>query len=224
MARLIARSPARTATLVRRGPWLALGLTLLAVGVGSNRVFELAPRAVVAGEWWRIFTCHLVHFSSAHAVGDIVAFAVWAGLVEAISRRLFVTVTSVAAFVVGVGVLTSCPAVRHYGGLSALDVALATTLLCVLATSRWLRRVRGARFFIAVIAALHVSKAVYELAVGKAVLAPDLGAGVTLLPAAHLFGAAAGVLGWLAWWKGASLALDSAPLGEDGHLRCGERL
>lgn len=198
MAQLTALSSARTATLLRRGPWLALGLTLAAVGVGSSRVFELAPRAVLAGEWWRVFTCHLVHFSSAHAIGDIAAFAVWAAIIEAISRRLFVTVMAVSSFVVGVGVLVSCPQVRHYGGLSAIDVALATTLLCVLATAPWFRRVPGARLFIAVIASLHVFKAVYELALGTAILAPDLGPGVRLLPAAHLFGAAAGVLGWLA--------------------------
>jgi len=197
MATLVRVSPAGTAALLRRGPWLTLTLTALAVGVGAQRVFELDRSAVLLGEWWRIVTCHLVHYSSAHAFGDIAAFAVWAAIVEAISRRLLLAVLGTAALVVGLGVLLLCPAVGHYGGLSAIDVALATTLLAVLATSTRFRRIPGARLWIVLIALAHVSKAVYEIALGTAILAPDLGKGVALLPAAHLLGAAAGILAWL---------------------------
>ncbi len=209
MAKLTRLPSPRIATLLRRGPWLALTLTVAAVGVGSQRGFELDPGRVLLGEWWRLLSCHLVHYSPAHAVGDIAAFTVWAAIVEAISRRLLVWVLGTAALVVGLGVLVFCPAVRHYGGLSAIDVALATALLGVLATSPEFRRLPGARTWVALIALAHVSKAFYELALGTAILAPDLGKGVVLLPPAHLLGAAAGLLGWLGA-GGASAALESA--------------
>jgi hypothetical protein len=42
---------------------------------------------------------------------------------------------------------------------------------------------------------LFLGKCAYELATGQAILAPDLGQGVKLLPAAHALGALAGY--WL---------------------------
>ncbi len=185
------------ATLLRRGPLLTLTLAAVAIAAGASTDLQLSRGAVLDGEAWRLVTGHFVHFGRAHAVGDILGFIGWAAIIEAISRRLLVAAVSLAALGVSVGVLALCPEVQVYGGLSAIDVALATTLLCVLATSRWIRGLPGGRVLIGVIAAAHVFKAGYEVLLGNAILAPDLGPGVKLLPTAHLVGAACGVA---AWW------------------------
>ncbi len=183
-----------TAALVRRGPWLTALLTCFAVLAGSSRALELDREAVWLGEWWRVLSGHFVHYGSAHAVGDIVAFFGWGLVIEAVSRRLFAATVFVSCFVVGLCVLVLAPHVNHYAGLSAIDVSLATVLLCVLWRSKRVAELPYSRALIGVFAAGHVFKTVYEFAVGSAILAPDLGPGVKLLAEAHLFGAASGLL------------------------------
>ncbi|MEZ4226078.1 MAG: rhombosortase [Polyangiaceae bacterium] len=181
-----------TTTLLRRGPWLTALLTTLACLAGASPRLQFDRDAVWAGEWWRVLSAHFVHYGSAHAIGDIVAFFGWGLVIEAVSRRLFATTTFVACFVVGLGVLSLCPEAQYYAGLSAIDVALATVLLLVLWMSPRVREIPGARFAVGLFAAGHVLKTLYELRTGMAILAPDLGVDVRLLPAAHLFGALAG--------------------------------
>lgn len=178
-------------TLFGRGPWLALGLTWLAYLAGSDPTFELDRSAVLAGEWWRIFTSHFVHYGLAHSRGDIWAFAVWALVTEAISRRLLAIAVVTACSVIGVGVLVACPGVAHYGGLSGVDVALFVVLSC----AAWEKLPRGRAWVLLGLLGL-LAKTAYEVVIERAILAPDLGDGVRVLPAAHAFGAVAGIVAW----------------------------
>jgi rhomboid family GlyGly-CTERM serine protease len=178
----------------RRGPLLAATLTLVALLAGSSAAWELDRSAVDDGQLWRLWTGHFVHYGPAHAMGDIVAFFGWAAVLEAINRRLLAVALVCTLTATGVGVWLLCPQVMFYGGLSAIDVGLSVTLLCVLASSARLARLPGSRVLVYAILTGHVVKAVYEVWQGHALLAPDLGPGVQLLPAAHFFGGAAGAL------------------------------
>lgn len=189
----------RPATLWRRGPWLTLALVALALCAGASLDLRFDRPAIERGELWRLVTGHFVHFGRAHAVGDVLGFLGWAAVIEATSRRLLLTTTLITASVTGVGVFVLCPQVNVYGGLSAVDVALATLLLCLLAASPRVRALPGGRALVGVVLAAHLFKAGYELVIGRALLAPDLGRGVVLLPAAHLIGAACGVAAWWLW-------------------------
>ncbi len=180
-----------------RGPWLALALTLVAAWAGSRADLEFDRAGISAGEWWRILTGHFVHYGPAHSLGDILAFAVWAGLVEWISRRLLGIAVAVACLVVGLGIYIGCPEVVRYGGLSGIDVALVVVLLGALWSSPKLRAIPLSRVWVMGIAGLLVVKSAYELVTHSAILAPDLGSGVVLLPAAHALGVAAGLVSWL---------------------------
>jgi rhomboid family GlyGly-CTERM serine protease len=181
-------------TLGRRGPWLTALFVLVAVGLGSRCAFEFDRAALARGEWWRLLSCHFVHYGRAHAIGDILGFAGWAAMIEATSRRLLLAGIATSALLVGLGVFSFCPNVTHYAGLSGIDVALATMLLCLLIASPRFRKLPGARVLIGVVAGGHITKLGYELAAGRAILAPDLGHDVRLLPAAHVLGTIAGVL------------------------------
>jgi rhomboid family GlyGly-CTERM serine protease len=185
--------------LLRRGPWLTLLLALLAVGLGSRGAFELDRAAVLGGQWWRVVTGQFVHYGPAHALGDILGFSGWAAIIEARSRRLLLGGVLLSLAAIGPGILLFCPAVTHYRGLSGVDLALATMVLCVLGTSSRIRRLRGAPALVGIAVVAYIAKLGYELVVGQAILAPDLGHDVRLLPAAHVLGAVAGLSAYALW-------------------------
>jgi rhomboid family GlyGly-CTERM serine protease len=180
---------------VRRAkPWLALSATVLAGSLSSSSPawqsgFALTPDAVARLELWRLWTGHLVHFGPAHLRGDVLAFFVWAALLEAESRALLWRVLLGVTPLLSVTILLCCPTLAQYRGLSGLDCSLVVALMAL--------RARGnpkLRALCGLCLSGFAAKCGYELLTGRALLAPDLGAGVALLPLAHVLGAALGLL------------------------------
>lgn len=195
--------------VIRRLPWV----TALATSAGL--VASVLPASVLAytilglrrAEFWRLWTGHFVHYNRAHLWGDLLAFAVWAALVESESRRVLVVTLLLGTPLLSSAFAVFCPSVTEYRGLSSLDAALVVELVLLRGfaggesqASRgfgpWLTRfigspaLRAIGIFSLCLSALKIG---YEFCVGHALLAPDLGQGVTLLPAAHAFGALLGV-------------------------------
>jgi hypothetical protein len=203
----------------RAVPWLALVAcsfaVLLATGtVGTPAAYALVRDRVQAGELFRLWTGHFVHFNSAHLVGDLLAFGVWAALVEGESRRLLAFTLLAGTPLLSLALLATCPDLSEYRGLSALDCALVSELLLARGLalelskhSRAPTRVLAAALgtpairAIALLAAVaFLAKCVFELRAGHALLAPDLGPGVKLLPLAHLLGILLGALAVRCEW------------------------
>jgi hypothetical protein len=95
----------------------------------------------------------------------------------------------VAAPLLSLAILLCHPSLEQYRGLSGLDCSLVVALI-------WQRglasqRLRGLGVLCL---AAFAAKCAYELIAGKALLAPDLGAGVKLLPLAHVLGAGLGLM------------------------------
>ena len=149
----------------------------------------LTPSALAHGELWRLWTGHLVHFGGAHLRGDLLAFLVWAALLERESRAALGRVLLLGAPLLSLSVLLAYPGLTQYRGLSGLDCSLVVALIFRRGLANQRRRSLGV-----VCLACFAAKCGYELVTGHAILAPDLGAGVKLLPLAHLFGAAFGVV------------------------------
>lgn len=171
-----------------RVPWLAACVTLaswlLSSGmVGPGERFALLRDAPVS-ELFRWWSGHLVHFNAAHLRGDVLAFAIWAALVERRSRALLAVLLGVGAPLLSAAVLLSHPSLHEYRGLSALDCALVVALIGL--------HGREHRALALAALSLFVGKSVFEVVTGHALLAPDLGPGVHLLPLSHLFGALLG--------------------------------
>jgi rhomboid family GlyGly-CTERM serine protease len=191
-----------------RVPWLALAaaagsLALSTEALGSPALFALTPNAV-DGQALRLWTGHLVHFNAAHLRGDWLAFLIWAALLERESRWLLAAIVGVGAPLLSLAMLWLCPTLDQYRGLSALDCALPMALIVRgLAANRGARvRPRLERSLAAAALALFLAKCLYEVCSGRALLAPNLGDGVRLLPLAHLLGALLGALcasGALLW-------------------------
>lgn len=174
-------------------PWLALSAA--ALSWGSSRLpaaeqagFALTHAALGRGELWRLWTGHLVHFSDAHLRGDLLAFVVWAALLERDSRPALWRILLVAPPLLSLAILLGCARLGEYRGLSGLDCALVVALIYRrgVATERW----RGVGWLCV---AGFAAKCGYELWAGRAILAPDLGADVKLLPLAHVLGAGLGL-------------------------------
>ena len=200
-------------TLLRRGPWVATVLTLLAVAARSRAELQFEREAIFLGEVWRLLTCHFVHYGPAHSVGDIVAFAV-CGVADRsrfpTSARIRRTDQQRSGVVRCAAFLSGC--VTHYRGLSGVDVGLFVVLLGVLWSCRRVQVLPLARVWIKLAALGLALKTGYEFIVGSAILAPDLGAGVELLPGSSCLWRtrrAAGTLG----------AQASARRRNDGHNR-----
>ncbi len=195
---------------IRRLPWVALFASLvglLASALPAQRLFAFTADGMRRGELWRLWTGHFVHYGSAHLWGDLLAFAVWAALVEGESRRALVATLLVGAPLLLVALQLACPALGEYRGLSGIDTALVIELILLRGFVRqetgsergvgpWLTRLLG-RPVLRVVGGyslcLSVVKIVYEFYAGHALLAHDLGFGVRLLPAAHAFGALVGL-------------------------------
>jgi membrane associated rhomboid family serine protease len=191
-------------------PWVALLATSLGLLASA---LPAAPHALAytavgleKGQWWRLWTGHFVHYGKAHLWGDLLAFAVWAALVESESRRVLVTTLVIGAPLLSCAFWLACPGLGEYRGLSSLDAALVIELIVLRGFAAragaagqglgpWLTRTVGGRALRAVgwiSLGLFALKTAYEYAAGHALLAPDLGRGVQLLPSAHAFG---GLLG-----------------------------
>jgi rhomboid family GlyGly-CTERM serine protease len=178
----------------RAAPWLALAASALSWALSSaptelQVACALKPSAIADGELWRLWTGHFVHFGGPHLRGDLLAFLVWAAWLEHGARSLLFRLLLIGTPLLSLLLLIGCPTLGEYRGLSGLDCSLVGALI-------WLRGLQSERLRGVGMLCLtaFVAKCGYELLVGRAILAPDLGEGVRLLPLAHVMGAAVGVL------------------------------
>ncbi len=139
--------------------------------------------ALLRGEFWRLWSGHLVHFGASHLAWNLAVFtlaAVWAERLAPSRTRLLLVV---APAVIGLALLALDPALQTYGGLSGLAVAalafLALTQLAQKPTDRW--------FWWAVLALLLL-KIAAEFAADQPLFARFASSGVRPVPLAHLAG------------------------------------
>lgn len=151
--------------------------------------------ALRAGEVWRAWTAHGVHFSWSHLGWSGLLWLVAGGLMERESRRTWTAGVLLAAPLITVAALWLDPQAARYGGLSGL----ACVPLVWLGIG-WVRTGgdRGRRVVGAVILLAVIAKVAWEFYAGPGapLLASfDGGAGdVRAAPWAHVAGAVAGGL------------------------------
>ena len=157
-------------------------------------LLEFDRHAIVAGQCWRLWTGHLVHYSAQHALIDI-ASALVAGLIAAQSfgaRRLLAAL-ALGAPLIAVGLLLAVPDCQHYRGASGLAVLLAV----MAGAGLWRDARAGAapivRAALALLAVVLAAKIAAE-ARGLALDWSDLPQGVAVAWQAHLLGAVAGMV------------------------------
>ncbi len=117
-----------------------LVLSLLAtVDPQIGAAWILERHAVLQGELWRIFTCHLVHFTPTHLCYNLIVLAAAGWLVEKKSRVLFLFLYMTAAIAVCMALLVQHPGMQYYGGFSGVGCGfvLYNALLLVEQPGPW---------------------------------------------------------------------------------------
>jgi rhomboid family GlyGly-CTERM serine protease len=107
-----------------RVPLLTLALvaaSLLAYAVpgwGERLLYD--RQAILAGQWWRLVSAPLGHFSASHLGWNLLVFGAAGWAVESAGYRYFWLVCALAAVLPGVCYLLWVPRLAVYGGLSGL--------------------------------------------------------------------------------------------------------
>ena len=187
--------PAHAGQTPRAFPaWTVLlsGCALMAFVTGH--VFQYDRGAILSGQWWRLVTGHLTHWSLDHLFWDVIVFAVLGALNERRDRAAFLRCTVGAAVLISAGLWLVRPDVTHYRGLSGIDSALFVMTATAACADSLVAGRRRTAALAALALALFAVKVLWELATGSALFVDASAAGFETIPLAHAFGAAAGAL------------------------------
>lgn len=178
-----------------RALWL-LGLicmasVLLALGGETARLALRYERgAVLAGEYWRLLTGHLIHGTTAHLLLNMAGLGLIAGLFPrdySLGQWLFIVLLSMVA--IDVGFVLFEPQLHWYVGLSGvLHGALAAGAI------GWWRH--ETKLLAAALSLVLVGKLAWEQLHGALPFSGD----IPVIVNAHLYGALGGAAAGLAIW------------------------
>jgi len=98
-----------------------LGLSIISYALPQVSSILIYDRvAIFKGEIWRLFTSHLVHFTTLHLFYNLMAFGVAGWIIEYRGYQHFVLLCLLMAFFIGVFLMVMKPDLIYYGGLSGL--------------------------------------------------------------------------------------------------------
>jgi rhomboid family GlyGly-CTERM serine protease len=166
-----------------------LGLVALIVGLNAtgewgrqNLAYERS--GLLQLQWWRLLSAHLVHLSWLHALLNCLGMAIlWALFAREFSPKRWGWIALLAALCIDAGLWVLRPQIDWYLGASGVLHGAWAAGACAA-----YRRGDG---FGAVLLLLLVIKLIYEQQSGVSIFEADL----SLVPAAHLFGALGGLIG-----------------------------
>ena len=191
-------NPTSSLGSARRMPCASLLLSLVAAFIFAcpslAARLEYNRAAIAAGEIWRLFSGHWVHYGFDHFFWDVLAFGFLGAACERRSRPRFLVSVIASALAISLSVWFGLSGMSAYRGLSGIDSALVVLLFMEL----WSEAGRSGQPKQIVIPAAcliaFVGKVTYELATGDTIFVKSLGSGMVGVPLAHVAGAAVGFL------------------------------
>jgi rhomboid family GlyGly-CTERM serine protease len=171
---------------ILRGPLLLFGLpaALLAFAPARHDLLLLDRSAMAAGEVWRLWSGHWVHFSASHLLWNVAVLLAAGTWLEHTRPGLLWRHTCLAAPLIGLAVMIGEPRLQIYGGLSGLATGVA-----VLLALHQLRVPGPSRWIWAAVLALIAIKSVYDVTQTDALLVAFAQPGVRSSTTAHAAGA-----------------------------------
>ncbi|MDB6094210.1 MAG: Rhomboid family protein [Verrucomicrobia bacterium] len=145
--------------------------------------------AIVRGEFWRLWTGNLVHFSASHLAWNLAVLlpaGIWAERIAPSRTRWFF---ALAPAIIGLALLILDPSLAYYGGLSGL----AAGALTLLALTQLARKPTDPWFWWAVLVLLAL-KIVVESSAGSTIFPRFNSSDVRTVPLAHAAGIVAALL------------------------------
>ena len=168
----------------------AAGLIFASPRLAGALIYERAD--IFAGQVWRLWTGHLVHYSPSHLWLDLAVFLAAGAWLEWIAPRLTRWFYVLAPLAISAVLLLGDPTLEHYAGLSGI----ATGLLVLLALVQLRRNASEPRWFWFGVLLLVAAKIVVEVTV-RAPLFARFDAGVRVVPLAHVGGLACALIAFL---------------------------
>lgn len=192
--------PLHTASVLRmfhnpRRIWATLTVAALALGIaivpGAAGLLLYRRVDLAAGQLWRLWSGHLVHFGWRHLLADLAVFAIAGAWIEQIAPYTTRVFLAVAPVLISALLYLADPQLAFYGGLSGLAVGLLVLLGLVqlrhdAAAPRWLWPAA---------LAIVAGKVLLE-AFTNTPLVSDFGPDIKVSTLAHLGGIACALLAW----------------------------
>lgn len=164
-------------------------LALACLPAPVQALLALDRGAVAAGQYWRLWSGHAVHYGLVHAAVNAAALAMllaWLGCGRCLALGALVCLP-----MLGAAILWLEPALAQYRGASGVVVGLGALAWC----QAWQLR-RTGRAMLLLLAGVLLTKLVWESWPGRAVTSGSLPEGVSLAWSAHLAGLVLGLLWW----------------------------
>ena len=184
------------------GGGIARAWVTIAIAVAAGIVFAWPALArafiyrradLVAGQIWRLWTGHLVHYNPGHLLWDLTVFLPAGAWLEAILPGLARRFYLFAPPAVSIALFVFEPALGRYAGLSGI----ATGLLVLLALVQWRRDTRAPVWFWPAVLLLVAFKIAAETVSSEPLLA-RFEPGVRVVPLAHIGGVVCAAIAFLA--------------------------
>jgi rhomboid family GlyGly-CTERM serine protease len=145
-------------------PWgfAAAGVAALVIQLNPDwRSTLLFDRTAVAqGQWWRVWSGHLVHFGWPHFLADTGLFLVLGFILGRNQARAFPLILLILPVAISAAVYFFDPGMSRYGGLSAVDLAL----LLFVAGQGWQHNWKD--WFWPAVLAIYVGEIIFESTLG----------------------------------------------------------
>lgn len=161
-------------------------LLLMLAGNELGGELRYERSAILSGEFWRLFSAHLIHLGWSHLalnVGGLIL--VWLLCGNSLTAGLWWLVTLVSALGVSLGMLLFDPSLQWYVGLSGVLHGLLVTGSSI----AWLKGERESLLLLVAVTA----KLLWEQLAGP-LPGSEAGAGGHVVVDAHLYGAVTGAL------------------------------
>ncbi|MGD9127901.1 MAG: rhombosortase [Planctomycetia bacterium] len=178
---------------------LAVAACLVMVFPSLADLLQYDRSSIAGGQWWRIATCHLTHWSLDHLFWDAIVLLVIGFVIERDNLRRLLTCMGLSAVLIPLAVWTCMPELPTYRGLSGIDSAVFMLLAVTLLHESWARRDRGWILICTAMIIGFTAKAGFEFLTGTTLFVDAAEANMLPVPLAHLIGAAIGVLCAVPW-------------------------
>lgn len=167
--------------------FVLLGLHTAGPEITAEFIYQRAD--VLDGQWWRLMTANLVHFSFYHLSANILGLGlIWSIGCSYASGREMLLLLVLTSLCLCLSLLVFYPNIAYYGGLSgALHGLMVYIALCSVARKEWF----GGVLMIGVI-----TKIIHENLTGASELMAGL-VGAPILLESHRLGALLGMLLWI---------------------------
>lgn len=148
----------------QRVPWACLAVAAATLLIQLNPAWRSAllydRAALTAGEFWRVWTGHLVHFGWPHFIADTGLLLILGWLLETRHSRFTHLALGFMPVLIAAVLYWLDPTMLRYGGLSALDLGL----LVFLALQGWQRH--WADWFWPAVLVIYVGEIIFEVIQG----------------------------------------------------------